>query len=869
MLIAFNPLVVPIAYAESITTGDAGSSSELSTEANTNIDNASGTVTPGSGCNPPDVVVDCVSADSITNDNQADTSSSNTASAQTGQNDSSGSTGGVDLNTGKASASAQTSNQLNTNILKITEASESAVVEEATPSGKFSIINQNDARTQNEVSAVAGTGENSASYNAGDVSLNSGDALAVGNIFNLVNINVIGSNFQILLLNLADQQGDINLFKIWKEILESNPADHLTLAGDMPKNPFDLLIQNQNQADVYNNLTVTALTGKNEANNNGSVDLHTGDATAVANITNVVNVNITGSKFLFAIVNVLGSYKGNLILPRKEYFATPQSEGNNNRGIVINQNESLVENNVLASADSGGNEADENQGDLHLQTGDAEAVSRSLSFLNLNIFGNNWFKFLVNNLGTQTGQVNGWSSPEAQENPANDLTLYSTEVPSGASVESGGDDSQTKIENFNKAKIYNDIFAGAISGQNKANGNGPTSVSTGKSTALANLFNLAGLNVFDSNWFMGAINIPGDWQGNTIFAYPDVAIAISGPAGDVKPGDEVVYNIDLENKGYDDARDVVVSFDLPKGTKFSSDTFGVSPALSGNNLKWHIGNLIAGQSASYKIRVRIDPDLKPDNLLSFWDKLVPTAYAAEEGRREQIKAQVKVSTIDPESDSKNDSAMIATSVLFSTPAVASNNSEENKESTPAPTTIEISAKNNVNNFVYQGDTITFELQVKNTGNETAKNVTVSQDIYDGEPESTGSVDFPLGDIEPAKVVKITFGIQVTDLKQDSYHTVAKAYGDNISSNEAVTYFKVVQNALNLIPEVSAQENQSQTTEVKGIEACPVVLKAKKQWWPHALAAMFATLWFLEMSRRKQWDTMLINRLKRLKKNVRR
>lgn len=118
-----------------------------------------------------------------------------------------------------------------------------------------------------------------------------------------------------------------------------------------------------------------------------------------------------------------------------------------------------------------------------------------------------------------------------------------------------------------------------------------------------------------------------------------------------------------------------------------------------------------------------------------------------------------------------------------------------------------------------------------------------------------------------KTAKITFGIQVIELKEDSYHTIVRAYGDNIFSNKAATYFNVKDKfSLDLIPEVRAEENdQTQDDNVQGIQACPTSEEAKKEWQPYILAAIFAILWFLEMSRRKQWDLMVIQKLNKFKK----
>ena len=865
-LLAFNPVIAPLAFAEdeipavtTITTGDAQSESDVSVIANSNTNIVPGTVTPGSGCNGPELNIDCPGTDSISNQNQADTQSSNTSSAQTGQNSSSGNDGNVNLSTGEATASAETTNQINTNIMELeNEASESAEIAEATPSAEFAITNVNDATSQNGMSVIAETGENQANNNRGDVVIDTGNTLAVANIFNLINTNIVGSNFDLLFINLTEVQNDINLFQVWKDTTGGDPADQLQFTGGEPQNSLYLLIENSNRAEINNYLTVSAVSGKNEANDNNNVNLNSGNAISLANITNIANFNLIGSKFLFATINILGSFEGNLILPPREYFMSQNSSQNSIS--AASQNRAYVEGSIETIADSGGNELNENAGDSNIQTGDAEAISHNLSLLNLNIAQNDWFNVRVNHLGQRQGDVFGWSDPEAKEE-SEDIMTFSTET---TGTDGAVNSQNTRVNNSNEVKINNQISIQAISGQNKADRNSMTSVVTGKAKALANLFNLANLNILGSNLFLGVVNILGDWQGNTIFAYPDVTVAINGPAHDVTPGEEINYNIDVENIGYDDAHDIAVLFELPKGTSYISDTSGQVTEQSGNNLKWSIDTLTANGSLSFDLKLKIDPNLNYEDLLTFWDRLIPKAYALEEGVRDEITAKVEVSTTDKQSDNNNDTSSIATVILF--PATSSDISDDQSSSAEAAsTTIEINAKNNVNDFIYLGDIITFDLEVKNTGGEKAGNVTVFQDIYNGHPESTGTVEFPIGDIDPGKTAKVNFAIQITDLIPGSYHTLTYATGDNISSNEAVTYFKVKLNNISLISEVQAQEidqNESTAGEVKGADKCPAIIM-RREWWPYALAALFGTLWFLEVSRRKHWNLSLTKLTKKV------
>src|SRR5690606_28208657 len=73
-----------------------------------------------------------------------------------------------------------------------------------------------------------------------------------------------------------------------------------------------------NDANIHNNLNLSANTGGNDAkfNTGGDSNIVTGDATIIANIVNFVNNNIVGDgKLVVTVVNVFGSWVGDLITP--------------------------------------------------------------------------------------------------------------------------------------------------------------------------------------------------------------------------------------------------------------------------------------------------------------------------------------------------------------------------------------------------------------------------------------------------------------------------------------------------------------------------------------------------------------------------
>ena len=91
--------------------------------------------------------------------------------------------------------------------------------------------------------------------------------------------------------------------------------------------PPDTAIRSGNAARIQNRISVVALTGENEASGNGgAAAIATGDASAAANVVNVVNTNIIGRNWLLAVVNILGNWNGNLSFGRPDLWVGARAE---------------------------------------------------------------------------------------------------------------------------------------------------------------------------------------------------------------------------------------------------------------------------------------------------------------------------------------------------------------------------------------------------------------------------------------------------------------------------------------------------------------------------------------------------------------
>ncbi|MGB9637387.1 MAG: hypothetical protein ACPLY7_01135, partial [Microgenomates group bacterium] len=580
-----------------ITTGDAEASSVTDTTVNNNQETVNGSLaTPTGSCSSPEGQTNCPNDINISNSNQATVSGATDSSATTGENTGSGTGGNVVITTGDALASSSMTNDVNSNTVVATaspdltltptptETSEAIQPSETsswsldvptpTPEVKdLNITNDNDGKLTNNADISSNTGNNLASENLGNVDLKTGNALAWANLINLLNTNIVSSNFGFMILDIKNDGNEIDLNSLWKQLQEQNSSNSVFLVGDQSSR-LRLIVNNENKASLENSVNVCAITGDNQANQNNSASINTGNAVALANVTNVVNMNILGSAFFFGIINITGQFTGNLILPRRERFLGIGGSANG-EAVFENQNSAKVENNVSSVANSGANQMNNNGGDNVINTGSAVATVNSLSLVNLNLYQNDWFYVLTNVLGNRSGKTYSWSNPGAVEETSGSSQNY--EVKGGSSSTTEGQVSAENLtptqsvnfQNQNTAEVKNNINVLASTGNNQANDNSAGSlINTGEAKAAVNLLNLINLNILSSRWFMGLVNVLGGWSGNMIYAYPDLAVSLSGNTNEVSPGESFDYVLNFVNQGYDDAESVSLKMDFPRGLSY-------------------------------------------------------------------------------------------------------------------------------------------------------------------------------------------------------------------------------------------------------------------------------------------------------------
>lgn len=527
---------------------------------------------------------------SLTNTNIATIDNTTDTFSTTGGNTASDNTGNASINTGEATNISSIQNLANLNFwtgegdwtnlwngeaLNWRTGSGSTNASSAELDRILSVLNENGVDVDNLINSFSSSGANTASDNTGNASITTGDASMLATIFNLANTNIFGTDaINILYQDIyGAYNGNINLagansfnLPAGRQGLPQGSAGNLSSENNTTGFNSDNLsevigtltvdILNNNTGDLINNLDLEAISGNNTASDNtGNSYIETGDADVIANLINFLNTNVFTNEFYLGVINVYGSWNGNLVLP--EYnegnssyanlaaSATNEFTGSSSSNdsttsltdatTIENNNFGTVNNNFNATAETGGNSASDNTLNGTIRTGSANAEGNLANFTNTNVVSDSpWWLILVNNLGTWIPiLVPSYSGSTQLVLDLDDLgsgdNYSGTEVPLYAGNEFTGSSSdnsalasqtnETNIANNNDGSITNNVDTLALTGGNEANRNtGHGTVITGDANIWINALNFLNTNIIAPSFMLTVINIFGNWTGDILNA---------------------------------------------------------------------------------------------------------------------------------------------------------------------------------------------------------------------------------------------------------------------------------------------------------------------------------------------------------------
>ncbi len=403
----------------------------------------------------------------------------------------------------------------------------------------------------------------------------SGDAVATANILNIVNTTVINSNGAIVLANILEDSGTIDL--------RSEGGQCQLLQCGVSGVEVRLL----SDAEIQNVVAVQALSGENAISGGESGAIQSGNAFAGLNLVNIANSTFIDSNYLLITINAFRDVNGDIVLPPIASFFGGGLGGEAN---IDWQADAAASTSVQVTAESGENTLGAAG---TTQTGDAVSMVNVVNQINTLLMGGDSLSLVFRVHGNWTGEVFGAPLPMSTRGGAYAM---------GTSGAGGG---PVSVSGTSTAAIGNDVQLGAVSGRNSIEDTEGGRIETGSSYAAANIVNVANATIVGRNWILAIINIFGDFNGNISFGRPDLWVGgqVEVP-GFVGPGTEVGYKMTLINRGDALASEVALE------AQFAGDQLEILSAslpyvLEGGMVVWDIGNLPPGSATEITYRARV------------------------------------------------------------------------------------------------------------------------------------------------------------------------------------------------------------------------------------------------------------------------
>ncbi len=423
------------ADSTTIETGDARATQSTTNKVNINTVDTGTTPTPeNASTTPPTLPDEATASTTVTSDNSAVIENQSTTTADTGENTAAAPQGGgASISTGDSLAAVNVVNIANANIIDsvgfyallnllgyfgsinlsnfgttspyLLPQCQNAL-ETCTSEQLLSVANNNFADILNNLIVRSGSGGNYAS-STGNADISTGDAAAFANLLNIVNTNIIDSNYLLLVFNNVGNWGG--------NIILPNKTffDNFFFNGTGGGNAN---VSNNNSANVENSCGADAQSGGNTAIASSS-EITTGNALSQCNTANLINTNIFGGGAFRLLIRVSGDWSGKIFgLPDGiswirtpsgiELFSTSgagTTSQDQSRLTVGNNNTANIKNDVGVYALTGENLIESKTGGI--STGNAYAASNIMNVANTNVIGSNWLWAIINIFGNWNGNI--------------------------------------------------------------------------------------------------------------------------------------------------------------------------------------------------------------------------------------------------------------------------------------------------------------------------------------------------------------------------------------------------------------------------------------------------------------------------------
>ena len=518
--------------------------------------------------------------------------------------------------------------------------------------------------------------------------------------------------------------------------------------------------------------TATPSATENTSNNNSSLDnssnsssgttIGTGNAVSTTATDNSINTTSVNSKVVNQTINIFVPQNGDINLSDPFTIAAnavqtyPDSPVINVSAVNVN-NVAYLDNSLVSYANTGDNSINATGEAALINTGNAYSIVSLVNKVNFTIVNSEIHVVTINLFGQLNGNI---ILPD----------MNSSTNCAGCGVNT--------LNASNSATVSNDVSSTAITGQNNINASGSASITTGDATSAVNTLNLVNTSLVGVNAQVLYINDYGNWNGNFIGW---------GNAGAQSGGSSlVIYNLGPNGSGCASCSGYLNVNNLANVTNNISSLSNTG----GNNINAGGGTIFTGNAYSAVSLINFINSTFINSFGFFGFLNIFGNWTGNIGGQSEFAAQNTQNT---------------NNVQVASTANSSDNTMQ-----PGGM-LSVTQTNNTGAYVLPGDTVTFSINVKNTGTGTVYNSQLMLYLIRN-GVSAGGATYNLGDIPAGHGVSISTGLVLSkDTPAGTYIARAFVTGNVGPNNATVTSFSdssFVVFGSGLVPNAKLTENKN-------------------------------------------------------------
>ena len=631
----------------------------------------------------------------------------------------------------------------------------------ARASDEIDVTNENDAYIYNDLDIKAISGQNQilAGRKVKETQIKTGDVDIANNLINFLNTNLFESMIGVININVYASEWLGNLILPSAARFANSVADPTGVKADASVNVnnvddslnqalalanSDLSLVNESHGDVQTDINVSAKSGDNYAGfekDAEDININSGDTVVRSSVLTLTNRDVVGASFSQGFFNVLGNWQG-------EVVGTPDS------ALRVGSDSSFI----IADEDSALTGGGAVQANVH---NELDGVEDSLDSA---------------------------------------IAEVSREI---------------TVNNNNKGRVVNRLNILGVSGTNDVSAykGDQIDIDTGDIRIANNVATYANNTFFASKGLIISLNVFNDWTGNIAYdEFKDLSVNVdllSDPAS-LLPGSDVSYGVSVRNSGTESTDPGTMRFDYDP---LKYELIEASGAVVSNaTLSWPYE---AFESAGFMERVvtlRLRSDLEADNYGVSVAGSIDSDDFNTSNNNDTESFTLSVSDTDDglsgetDEDSGDDEDDATYNVATggdgddsndgdsngggNTNSGNSNNGGSSGSSGSAyggsgggyePASLVVRKTVGSPGPYQPGDTVSYQVVVRNPGTVPAHEVVVYDNISNGSIKASNS--WPLDDVAPGEEVVIEYeNVFTPEAMSGDYVNVAYASGFN-SANE--------------------------------------------------------------------------------------